>query len=323
MSESRILVGDVGATHARFGLADGSGAIESVRVYSTSEFSRGDAMIETYLDDATPEDLIGGCLAVAGPVVGDSARLTNHPVGFQADDLVAQLGCDQVWLVNDFVAVSHAVTRLPASQLKRLGGANGAGVRCVLGPGTGLGVGILVPEGDDFRVLPSEGGHGNLAPTNALEVEVLGALSAGTAFLCWETVLSGPGLLNLYRAVCGVWGAAPEVHRPEEVTARGLGADDPVCHQTLEMFCGMLGTAAGNLAVTLCATGGVYLAGGILPQMTDFLAGSAFRRRFEERGLLTDYLRPVATDLVLDTAAGLKGAAYAFFRRTAGDGNGP
>lgn len=315
MSESRILVGDVGATHARFGLADGSGGVENVRVFPTAEFDHGETMVDTYLDESSPEELIGACLAVAGPVIDGKAHLTNHPVGFDAASLAAQLRCDQILLVNDFVAVSHAVTRLPVSELRRLGGANAPGVRGVLGPGTGLGVGILIPDGDDFRVLPSEGGHGNLAPTSALEMEVLAALSAGTPFLCWETVLSGPGLLNLYRGVCGVWGAAPEVDTPEAVTSRGLLAEDPVCHQTLEMFCGMLGTAAGNLAVTLCATGGIYLAGGILPQISDFLADSPFRRRFEERGVLSDYLRPIATDLVMDTAAGLKGAAYAFFNR--------
>jgi glucokinase len=316
VSDARILVGDVGATHARFGLADGSGGIAGVRVYSTAEFSHGATLVDTYLDESSPEELVGACLAVAGPVVDGHAQLSNHPVGFEASDLAARLHSDQVLLVNDFVAVSHAVTRLPASELKRLGGTNGAGVRGVLGPGTGLGVGILIPEGEDYRVLPSEGGHGNLAATNALEMEVLTALSAGSPFLCWETVLSGPGLLNLYRAVCGVWGAAPEADTPEAVSSRGLLADDPVCHQTLEMFCGMLGTAAGNLAVTLCATGGIYLAGGILPQISDFLSESPFRRRFEERGVLSDYLRPIATDLVMDTAAGLKGAAYAFFRRT-------
>ena len=318
MSDARILVGDIGATHARFGLADGSGGIEAVKVYPTADFNHGETLVETYLDASSPEEVVGACLAVAGPVVDGNAHLTNHPVGFESSGLAALLRCDQVLLVNDFVAVSHAVTRLPASELRRLGGANGVGVRCVLGPGTGLGVGILIPEGEDYRVLPSEGGHGNLAPTNALEAEVLAALSAGTAFLCWESVLSGPGLLNLYRAVCGVWGAAPEAETPEDVSARGLLAEDPVCHQTLEMFCGMLGTAAGNLAVTLCASGGIYLAGGILPQMGDFLVTSPFRRRFEERGVLSDYLRPIATDLVMDTAAGLKGAAYAFFRRPGG-----
>ncbi len=136
-------------------------------------------------------------------------------------------------------------------------------------------------------MLPSEGGHGNLAASDPLELEVLGLLMRRFDFVSWETVLSGPGLVNLYQAVCEVWGCAAEVDDPAAISARALTVADPVCHQTLEMFCNLLGTAAGTLAVTVCATGGVYLAGGILPRLHEFLAASQFRRRFDARGQST------------------------------------
>jgi glucokinase len=151
-----------------------------------------------------------------------------------------------------------------------------------------------------WRVLPSEGGHGSFAPSDPLEAEVFALLLQQHGFVAWETVLCGPGLVNLYQAVCSVWGASAEALNAADITSRALTVDDPVCHQTLEMFCNLLGTAAGNLALTVCATGGVYLAGGILPRIGDFFAASQFRRRFEDRGPLSAYVKAIPTYLVLE-----------------------
>ena len=142
---------------------------------------------------------------------------------------------------------------------------------------------------------------------------MLGFLIRRFDFVGWETVLSGPGLVNLYGAMCEVWGCAPEVDAPSEITSRALSVADPVCHQTLEVFCNLLGTAAGGLALTVCATGGVYLAGGILPQLSDFLAHSQFRRRFEARGPMSAYVKAIPTRLVLEPELGLIGAAAAYW----------
>ena len=160
----------------------------------------------------------------------------------------------------------------------------------------------------DGSVLPSEGGHAPFAPADPLEQELLGVLAAEFRYVSWEDVLSGPGIGHLYRAVCAVWGAAPEELSAPDITARGLAISDPVCHQTLEIYCAVLGNAAGALCVTGCARGGVYLGGGIPPRIADFLAGSGFRRRFEERGRMTDYVRDIGTAIVLDDGAGLAGA---------------
>ena len=245
--------------------------------------------------------------------------MTNGRIACDARDLAALLHSHRALVINDFTAVGHALPVLPETSLQTIGPQIAAsGTKAALGPGTGLGMGFVVRSGERWLVLPSEGGHGNLAATDPLEAEVLGFLMRRFDFVGWETVLSGPGLVNLYQAVCEVWGAAPEVDQPNQITERALTVADPVCHQTLEMFCNLLGTAAGGLAVTVCATGGVYVAGGILPRLGDFLAQSQFRRRFESRGPMSDYVKAIPTWLVLEPELGLVGSAAAYwnaFRR--------
>ncbi len=224
------------------------------------------------------------------------------------------MGQGQALVINDFAAVGHALPVLPKTALKTIGPEiEGVGTKAALGPGTGFGMGFVVRHSGRWLVLPSEGGHANLAATDPLEAEVLGFLLRRFDFVGWETVLSGPGLVNLYRAVCEVWGTAPEVDVPNQITERALTIEDPVCHQTLEMFCNLLGIGGGGLAVTVCATGGVYIAGGILPRIGDFFAASQFRRRFESRGPMSDYVKAIPTRLVLEPELGLIGSAAAYW----------
>jgi glucokinase len=181
-------------------------------------------------------------------------------------------------------------------------------VKVVLGPGSGLGMGILIPDQGGWQVLPSEGGHADLAPGNPLEQEILSLLQAKHGSVCWETVLSGPGLVNLYEVVCQLWGSEPQAATPEWISAQGVAAIEPICHQTLELFFGLLGAAAGNLALTVCAYGGVYIGGGIVPALRDFAATSALRRRFEECCDLAGFTKDIPIYLILDEHPGLIGA---------------
>jgi glucokinase len=223
------------------------------------------------------------------------------------------IGSRRVRVINDFTAVGHALPDLEPAVLRGVGPElSGLGTKAAIGPGTGLGMGFVVPDRDGWRVLPSEGGHAALAPFDLLESEVLGVLHRQHEFVGWETVLCGPGLVNLYGAVCEVWGCPAELTEARDITARAVSIEQPVCHQTLEMFCSLLGNAAGDLALTVCATGGVYLAGGILPQIADFLCASQFRRRFETRGPLSWYVKRIPTWLVLEAQLGLRGAAAAY-----------
>jgi len=312
----RILVGDFGGTHARVALAERTGAPFEIRNFPSNDFATGTAVIERYLRDvgaAAAKTVRGCCVAIAGPVDDGRGKLTNGRIACDAREIEQAFGLERALVINDFTAVGYALPIVPATELRTIGPElRGVGTIAAIGPGTGLGMGFVVPDARGWRVLPSEGGHANFAPSDPLEIEVLGHLLHRFDFVGWETVLSGPGLVNLYRAVCDVWGTAPEVDDPSAITARGVSIDDPVCHQTLEMFCNLLGTAAGGLAMTVCATGGVYVAGGIVPKIADFVARSQFRRRFEARGPMSYYVKAIPTRLVLETDLGLLGAAAAY-----------
>ena len=308
----RIVVADIGGTHARFALADRALTIGVRRVFASREFTSQQALIDAYL--ATLDARPGGiAIAVAGPVADGRANLTNAAIRFDTRSLARRYG--EALIVNDFVAASLGVLHARPAELHRIGaGEPRAATKAVIGPGTGLGMGILVPEGGAFRALSSEGGHGDLASTDPLEHEIYQQLASVHGFVCWETVLSGPGIVNLYRAVCAVWGTQAVHDDPAAITAHATDAREPVCHQTVELFCNLLGTAAGNLALTVCAEGGVYLCGGIVPAILAQLSASHFRRRFETRGPLSDYARRIATTAVTSDALGLVGAAAAFWR---------
>jgi glucokinase len=308
-----ILVADIGGTNARLAVADGSGRLRDMRTYPSADYGSGAVLVARFLRDAAIAGLDGCCVAIAGPVTAGRGRLTNGQAVCDERELAAAVGTPRALVINDFAAVGYALPTLGPNVLKTIGPElDGSGTKAALGPGTGLGMVFVVPDRGGWRVLPSEGGHGSLAASDPLEAEVFALLQQHHGFVGWETVLCGPGLVNLYQVVCEVWGCPAELGVASEITARALTVEEPVCHQTLEMFCNLLGTAAGNLALTVCATGGVYLGGGILPKLGDFLGESQFRRRFEARGPLSAYVKAIPTRLILEPEPGLLGAAAAY-----------
>jgi len=304
------LIADIGATHARFsGAADGRPVGEPV-VLATGDFRDSSALVADAVRALALDGIRRACFAVAGPVLNGRVEVTNGAIVFDTAALEHTVGCP-VRLVNDFYALATAIPLL--THFETIGGDPEAvrrrAVKAVLGPGSGLGMSVLLPEGEQgWRVLASEGGHTDLAPGNHLEQELLTMLMAEHGTVCWETVLSGPGLVRLHQAVCRLWGLPVEPLTAEEISARGVAVDDPVCHQTLEMFFGLLGAAAGNLALTVCADA-VYIGGGIVPALAGFARESPLRRRFEERAELGNLMKPIPLLLILDTHPGLIGAA--------------
>ena len=303
------LVADIGGTHARFALADVEGELIRSVFLATQEMGSAHELVKQALAMLAVEIPARICLAVAGPIRDGRARITNHGAVFDSAELSRSLS-SRVLLVNDFVALAHSIPHL--RDLRQVGGdasTTGHGVKALIGPGSGCGMATLVPIAGQYRVFPSEGGHADLAVTNALEVELWSALSRRVPHVCWEAVLSGPGLVNLYTALCEVWGVQPSDLSAAQISAAGVDVADPICHQTLELFFAFLGTAAGSLAVTTMATGGVYVGGGIVPRLVDFAVGSGLRRRFDERGMLTEVVRQIPLYLVLDEMPGLAGVA--------------
>ncbi|NIP14528.1 MAG: glucokinase [Pseudomonadales bacterium] len=307
MAERAYLVADIGGTNARLALSDGARLESRVMVASTASLNDVAGLAEAVRSAFDDPSLAGCCVAMAGPVHGNQGSMTNESLTVSGDALGAELGCP-VRVVNDFYAMARGIPFL--GHLHRIGpGEPRDGVRALIGPGSGLGMGVLVPmPGRPPLVLPSEGGHADLAPGSPLEQEVLQVLAARLAHVSWESVLSGPGLVNLYAALCAIWGVPEEELAPEEISRQGLAVEDPICHQVLELFFGFLGAAAGNLALTVCAEGGVYIGGGIVPQLVDFADSSPLRRRFEERGVLTDYAARLPLYIIEDEFPGLLGA---------------
>ncbi len=306
--EALYLLADIGATNARFHQADDAGLCGAIAVFPTAAFSSAADLFAAVNDHFGPGQYRCVVVAAAGPKEDDgSIRTTNTGLRLSAAD-GQQHFTAPTHVVNDFYALASGVPYF--DNLVQIGGNSETprGNKAILGPGTGLGMAGVVDLGDSWKVVPTEGGHMDLAPGNHLEAELWGTLSQLVDHVSWESALSGPGLVNLYTAMCALWGSKPEPLTPAEIVAQGTDMQSPVCHQTLETFAGLLGSAAGNLALMFLASGGIYLAGGIAQKMADFLIASPLRRRFEERGPMTGLVRQIPIFLVADEEPGLLGA---------------
>lgn len=308
------LLADIGGTNARFALLQ-DGVLGPTVVLPVADHDSAAAAIRAALAALAPEaPPRRALLAGAGPVAGDRLTLTNGTWVLEAATLRRAFGFDRVDLVNDFEALAWALPHLGDGDAIEVG-AESAAMRAplagapvaLLGPGTGLGVAGVLPAPDGLQVLVTEGGHATLAAANAREDEILQRLRARFGHVSAERVLSGPGLVDLYRAMAELAGRTADCASPDAVTKAALY--DPSCdaRAALETFCAMLGGFAGNLALTLGARGGVYLGGGILPHLADFLAASAFRARFEAKGRFRSYLAAIPTRLIVHPAPAFLG----------------
>ncbi len=299
------LIADVGATNARFAVVSPDGGLQRPRVLACEHYPTIHGAIAAYLEDELPltdvRRLEAAALAVAGPVTGDRVALTNHPWSFSIEQLRGHLGIERLHVLNDFAAVAAAMPHLKPDERAQIGSGEplaGAPVG-VLGPGSGLGVGGLIATATGWLPLPGEGGHATMPPTNARESAVLDRMRARYDHVSAERVLSGPGLVDLYITLAQVDGVPAVSYTAPQITDPGICAADAHCREAVDMFCAMLGTVAGNLALTLGARGGIYVAGGIVPKLgAAFVASSAFREQFEQKGRLRPYLAQSPTYVV-------------------------
>jgi glucokinase len=308
------LVADIGGTNARFGLVSPDGAILQVSVFDCGEFAEIGAAIGAFLAQrGTLPAPRQGALAIAAPVAGDRIRMTNHPWSFSIAELRAELGFARLEVINDFTAVALALPRLGSTDRMPVG--DGAAVAgrplAVLGPGSGLGVSGLIPAGRRWIALTGEGGHATMPPATHRENAVLDQMRHHFDHVSAERCLSGPGLINLYNSLAMLDGVPTAPYTAAQISDAETGARDPLCREATEMFCAMLGTVAGNLALTLGAQGGVYIAGGIVPRLGARFAESGFRARFEAKGRLGAYLAPIPTYVVTHKLPAFLGCAAA------------
>lgn len=294
------LLADIGATNARFGLI-GPDGLQHVRILRCADYPTLVSAARDYLDQtAGGVQPVEAAIAIAGPVTGDRIAMTNLVWTFSVEEARAQLGLAHLAVINDFTAVALAVPLLAADERRQIGPGRpepDAPIG-VIGPGTGLGVSGLVRIDTRWQALAGEGGHVTMAPIDERESAVLGHLRRTLGHVSAERVLSGQGLVNLYQALAALDGRTVPARLPAEISRAALEGSDPVCVEALAMFCAMLGTVAGNLALTLGARGGVYIAGGIVPRLGSAFDRSAFRARFTDKGRMSDYLEPVPTYVI-------------------------
>jgi glucokinase len=255
-----------------------------------------DAYLATVPKEACPAE---AAIAVAAPVIGDKVTMMNAPWTFSIDAVKTHYGWSALHVVNDFVANALAVPQLQEADFVQIGHgtpADGEAV-AVLGPGTGLGVAGLVRCGGKWTAIAGEGGHATLAPMDSREAAIIDILRRQYAHVSAERVLSGPGLANLYDALCELAGKPAAPLTPERITDLYPGCD-PQCRETVMMFFAMLGTFAGSVALTFGARGGVYIMGGIIPKILGTFMQSSFRERFEFRGRYRAYLTDIPTYVV-------------------------
>lgn len=305
------LVGDIGGTSARFALVRTDHTITTPRAFSSHDYPNIADAIARYLreeDVSAPPSVV---LAIAAAIVGDQVTMTNHPWSFSIEQLRRRLGVERLKVVNDFAANALSIPSLAVEDVRQIGGGTPADQAPIglIGPGTGLGVGALIPVDDRFIQLSSEGGHATMPASDPGESAVLEAMRRRFDHVSAERILSGPGLVNLYNTLCELAGTPAASFTPAQITDPRIGEEDPNARAATEMFCAMLGTVAGNLALTLGARGGIYIAGGIVPKLGVTFERSAFRSRFENKGRFQRYLRDVPTFVILRPEPALLGAA--------------
>jgi glucokinase len=309
------LLGDVGGTNARWAWQPAAGApLESVRSLACGNYPHIADCIADYLKTQHLPAPRAVSFGIATAVTGDAVQMTNHAWAFSISGLKQTLGAEQLRVLNDFEALAHAVPALDAQQLMQLGGGQAvAGANlAVIGAGTGLGVSGLVADGrGGWRVIVGEGGHATLAASTPREADVLAVMRERFDHVSAERVVSGPGLVWVYEALCALARQTPHHMEPSDVLSRGMDRSDAQCVESVSLFAGFLGSVAGNLALTLGARGGVYIGGGIAPRLGAALMQLPLRERFEGKGRFAGYLAAIPTWVITADAPALLGAARA------------
>jgi glucokinase len=319
----RVLAGDIGGTHARLAVVDVDARgvhLGRLREYSSRSFPGLAPIVVDFLSRGT-ENVEAATFGVACPVTDGDCVTPNLPWRVRARSLAAATGIERTSVINDLHAMAFGVTRTAPGDLVVLqeGTPAAHGVRAVIGAGTGLGQAFLVWDGARYRAIASEGGHATFAPRNELEWELRNFLAHEFGDVSYERVVSGPGLKNVYRFLAGRPGAAEDPLVRAAVASEGaiaisrgaLAGGDSICAAALDIFISAYGAQAGNLALHVLATGGVYLVGGIAKTMAEKLRDGIFMTAFRDKGRMGELLSRVPVNVVMNTRIGLVGAAVA------------
>ncbi len=303
-------VADVGGTNIRLAQVQ-DGKLTQIKKYLCKDFATiGDA-ISHYMDSFSELTFTAGCIAIACPVPGDWVKMTNHTWEFSTQELTESLKLEWLGVINDFASVAYSLPVLDESQKAQIGQGTVKenGNIAVFGPGTGLGVEHLTITDSGWKALDGEGGHVDFAPHDENDIAIWHYLKNKLGYVSAEEVMSGRGLVQIYEGLAASQKQAAVYTDPAEITSKALSQECRLCEQTLSQFCKIMGNFAGNLAVNLNTTGGVYIGGGIASRFIDYIKNSEFRARFEDRGRFSHYVRNIPTFIITEPDHGLLGAA--------------
>ena len=319
-----VLAGDIGGTKTNLALFSVHGEklhSESLRTFPSKRYSGLIPVLQEFLA-GSDRAIDAASFGIAGPVVDGKVKTPNLPWMIDTAEVRRALKLEAVTLLNDLEAAAYGIITLENDEFCTLneGTMRHSGNKALIAAGTGLGQAILYDDGHHFHPLASEGGHGDFAPRNELEIELLRYLIGRFGHVSYERVVSGPGLFNIYRFLKDVRG----IEEPKWLTDRLAAADDAsaviskaalageteICVKTLDLFVSAYGAEAGNLALRAKSVRGLYIGGGIAPKLLDKLKDGAFMRAFVDKGRYTDLLAATAVQVVLNEQAALRGAAY-------------
>jgi glucokinase len=309
-----LLAADVGGTYARVGLVNiGAGApqVSTFERYRCADFAGLSDIFARFLADQGRARATRAAIAIAGYVLDDAIINKNLPWSVSLAQVRGALGLDDLQIVNDFTAVAHATNFVAARDVTTIAATAAPlqGPVLVVGPGTGLGAAVRIPTARSTVILSTEAGQSALTASTQLEIDVLRVLLREATHVPVEHILSGPGLANLYTALATLRGAKAAARTPREIAESASDGSDALAVEALRVFCGWLGSVVGNLVLVYGAQGGVHLAGGILPQIKDFLVRSDFTARFRDKGQMREVLERVPVHLIEHGQLGVIGAA--------------
>lgn len=326
MTDGRLLVGDIGGTNSRFAMAEaGALGFSEQRTYACADFESAELAIRAYLDDVGVSGPDSICLAAAGPVVNNSVRFTNNHWSIQGDTLSREFGGAPTALINDFEAVAWAIPCLGPEDSVSVGlpESDWLGDRNftvgIVGPGTGLGISLVTRQHGVVVPLCGDGGHQGFAPESQVQTDLLQILRERFDRVSYERLVSGPGLENTYQALSMLHGERPTHRDAAEIFRRCESGEGPRAEEAVALFFEILGQFAGNLALTISAHDGVYLAGGIVKRYPHLLENSRFRSGFENKGRYRSLMEVMPTRLITHDDPGLLGASYYVTHQMPGD----
>jgi glucokinase len=308
------LVGDIGGTNARFALvAPGKSELMSIKTLQCTKFETVQEAINSYISSINDAEIVSACIASAGTTHLDIFKPANNDWVINKSNVSSALNDIQVNWINDFSAQALATTTLKSNDVIIInqGAVQPERVRLVIGPGTGLGTCGLINSSSGWVPLPAQGGHSDFAPNSSLEIEIWTLLQKQFGHVAVERILSGPGIVNLYKALCQINGKEALFNSPSEITSAAIKVNpDSMSKETLHLFCQIFGSVTGTIALSTGCLGGIYITSDLVRNFLEFFIDSDFLKSFEDKGRLKYYMTDIPIFISTKENMGLIGSTY-------------